>query len=323
MPKILSGPYGSLIHDILTSEGVDAQTRATLTSPNAILHHDRTQQLVHHVARSYRDHGAQVLTTNTFSTRHLLTNHPDEYTPALQAQLEITQAVAENDREIAVSFGPYGDCYKPEEAPSSVAEGADFWEAAFEPLISAPGNLHYALAETVNSEVEALSIARAWKNIRRHIRGQVDGVISFIPQQQGKELLSGESITEVIRAIQAELGVFPILLGLNCCSIKALEPTLIETADLTRRTPFRFLYPNASDMDPLALEQSPENQVSREPKEVASLLHELLHRYEASLPGATAQVIINECCGGTPQRTKIISKKVREARPLSSVVSFS
>jgi methionine synthase I (cobalamin-dependent) len=315
MPKILSGPYGSLIDDKLAKQGSSERERKTLTHPTAILHKPRTKDLIRDVAKAYRDSGADLLTTNTFSSRKILNgNDRDLYPYVVRQHLDVIQRIAKERNEIAISFGPYGDCYIPKEGPSTVAEGQDFWETAFEPLLSYSGKLNYALAETVNTGTEAIAIAKAWQKIHRYNRGKIQGVISFIPEKKGINLLSGERIAEVIKALHAEVGALPILFGLNCCAAEALEPTLRDVTDdqdvSSHDAQFRFIYPNASDKDYQELEQTPENKVSHPPEKVGQVLSELIQKYEHSLPGAASHVFVNECCGGTPERTGIISHHV-------------
>ena len=276
--------------------------------------------MVKEIAHAYLLGGADVLTTNTFSAREVLKGRQkDLYPYVIREHINILQKTIVDQSELAVSFGPYGDCYKPEEAPQSLREGTDFWHAAVEPLLSVSGKLDYALAETVNNGEEAIAIAHALKTLHRLTRGKVQGVMSFIPQKDGVRLLSGERIADVIATLHAELGSLPILFGLNCCAAGALEPTLrdvTEDREASRTgAQFRFLYPNASDLDPLQLEQSPENKVSRPPEAIGKTLSELVRQYEKSLPGATAHIFINECCGGTPERTSIIAKEVRVRTP--------
>src|SRR5690606_8115497 len=207
MPKILSGPYGSLIHDKLTKQGAGPHERKAITEPTAILHKPRTQMMVKEIAHAYLLGGADVLTTNTFSAREVLKGRQkDLYPYVIREHINILQKTIVDQSELAVSFGPYGDCYKPEEAPQSLREGTDFWHAAVEPLLSVSGKLDYALAETVNNGEEAIAIAHALKTLHRLTRGKVQGVMSFIPQKDGVRLLSGERIADVIATLHAELG---------------------------------------------------------------------------------------------------------------------
>jgi len=314
MPKILSGPYGSLIHDRLTHEQASKHEREQLTSPHAILYHSRAVQLNRDVATDYLNAGAEVSTTNTFGARHLLKRASQDYAAVIRSHAELVRSVLEKTgathQEVAVSFGPYGDCYKPEEGPASISEGRDFTQAASEPLVSLTGPVHYALYETINNGVEARGIVAAWRTISKHVRNDLTAVVSVIVQPDGSRLLDGEPLADLLAELHRDASDLNVVFGLNCIPGKAIQPALRHLEQVSPQVLSRveFLYPNASDTDPRELEQSPENLVSHAAHEVAHLLHEVVRLQESKLPhGRTLKT--NECCGGTPERTATISSR--------------
>jgi methionine synthase I (cobalamin-dependent) len=324
MPKILSGPYGSVIYDQLTKEGVSSRERNEINDPLTILKKDRLKKMVKAITRAYRNNGADVLTTNTFPSRLILKgSDSDLYPSVVRHNLEVVQEIAHEGNQIGVSFGPYGDCYNPNVGPKTISEGQEFWEAAFEPLLSSSGKINYAMAETVNNELEAIAIIKAWQKIQRSLRGKIQGVLSFIPQLTGVNLLSGERIADVIHSIHKEFGSIPVQLGLNCCPIAALEPTLVDVLEDRNASKtgaqFRFIYPNASDLPPDKLDYALKNQISRYPEDAGKILHDLIQKYERSLPGVANHVFINECCGGTPERMSVIAQQVNGNVPAAHI----
>lgn len=308
MTKILSGPYGSLSHDILTAEGVSKQDRALILHPEAILHDPRTQRLETSIAKGYAGK-ADILSSNTFGTRHLIKGDLPIYREAFLAHAQIPDQVSKGKHEIACSFGPFGDCYDIGTIPKTIAEGVDFWEDALSVLerIALLGKqFRYVLSETVKSSIEGIAFAIAWNRLPRNLQRRFQPVLSFIPDHRNGLLIrSQERLDKAVRDTRAICS--DILFGLNCCPLLVLEKA-VKSVHEQIKVPISFLYPNASDKDPLELEKSTENEVSREPDTVGQALQQILKRLESLFPDH--EFVVNECCGGTPERTGVIRARV-------------
>lgn len=308
MPSILQGPYGSYANDILTAEGISKADRDLILHPEAILHDQRRKNLELRIAENYAHSGADILTTNTFGSRHLLPEDLRVYREAFAEHARTILAVS-TEHPIALSFGPFGDCYNPLTAPKTLSEGVDFWEEALsvlEKIGDIGKQFRYVLAETLKSEIDGAAFATAWKRVPENIRGRFQPVASLIADHHsGLHLRSGDLVSKAVRDLRAIAS--ELVFGLNCCPLAVLEAALSSIIDLNG-IPAHFIYPNASDKDPQELETSTENVVSRDADVVGTTLHTIVSRLEKRFPGQT--IVINECCGGTPERTKKIREKV-------------
>lgn len=294
MSKILSGPYGTLI----SHQNVDP---LDIGNPDV--------QAVHRSSYGAYALHADIVASNTFRARRVLrAGQERRYREIIEEHVRLLEEILRPEQQIAVSFGPWGDCYKPEEAPT-VSDGADFWEQAFAKLLSIRGRVDIALAETINTGDEAEAIMKAWGRVGKHAP-HIELVTSLIPSpdQKGK-LYNGESLSEVAKRLQTRGDKIPKL-GLNCFPIQGLEPALkalVGSADI------RFVYPNAADGDPKEHEGSSKPVISRTGGEVAVILSSIAQQFRGKFP----DLAIGECCGGTPERTSLMASQVNHQSHLS------
>lgn len=285
-PDILSGAYGSLP----SHQGVD---------PLAI--GDKHVRDVHHTSYSRYAKYAGKVATNTFRVGKVLKNgQADRFQDIVTEHVRLLGEIISPGQSVVVALGPWGDCYKPEEAPS-FAEGADHWAQAFEILLRIRGRIDIALAETINTGAEAEAIAEGWKRVQKHNRSRIELVTSLIPSpyHDGK-LYNGESLDEVARRVSARTGEKPAL-GLNCFPIQKLEPALRALAGNANA---RLIYPNTGDGDPAKYEGSDSAVTARSGLEVGRILHSVLERFHEVFPS----IVRGECCGSDPDRIDAIAK---------------
>lgn len=293
MSKILSGPYGTLC----SHQDVDP---LDIGNPDV--------KAVHRASYGAYALHADIVATNTFRAKNVLrAGQEDRYREIIAEHVRLVDEILSPEQQIAVSFGPWGDCYKPEEAPS-FSDGADFWEQAFATLLRIRGRVDIALAETINGD-EADAITEAWRRVGKHAP-RTELVTSLIPSPDGRgKLYNGEPLSEVAQRLQARGGKLPIL-GLNCFPIQVLEPAL---KTLAGHADVRLVYPNAADGDPKEYEGSSKPVISRTGEEVAVILNSIAQKFRGKFP----DLAIGECCGGTPERTSILASRVNHQSHLS------
>jgi len=292
-PLVISGAYGTL-------------DRHQEVDPLNI--GDERVRSVHDA--SYRAYAQQagIVVTNTFRTRNVLRRQEtDRFQNIIAEHVRLLREILRPDQKLAVSFGPWGDCYKPEEA-ASFAEAADFWETAFSILLSIRDRVDIALTETINTSTEAAAIAEAWGRVQKDNRAGTQLITSIIPKSGGK-LYSGEDLSQLPLAIRSRAGRVP-LLGLNCFPINDLAPALEALSGKAR---VGLVYPNAADGDPKYHEGS-KSIASRSGHEAARLLSSVIRQFRETHPN----IITGECCGTDFKRIEDISKsRLEETTPVA------
>ncbi len=202
--------------------------------------------------------GAGIVTTNTFGARTLLKgNHPEEYQRELEGHIHLANYVAarhtRDNLQIAVSFGPYGECYHPSTAPETVgAQEFHGWQFSFIKGVRGIDPSRFEiLAETIGSLKEAMGIMMAAK------RTEVETVLSFVVNKAG-QLLDGTPVHEAIRAIDEHTGGYGSF-GINCSGLPGTEVALNANREVGQRERLTVIYPNSSDRPQCELEGCAEN----------------------------------------------------------------
>jgi len=291
-PSILFGPYGSRLAEMEQMHGQNG-----ISNPTGILNGAMFREAVKNVAHEHLSAGAEIGMTHTFGLRSLV-HAPGElrtYREALKTHSRILRTAMEetgNKVKEVLSFGPAKDCYRPDPKFTS-REAADFHgvQAAEAKVL----NVDAAWFETVNTATEAVGIARAAKKYK------VPVVISFVLNREGN-LLSGESVHDAIREVDAATGRYPQGYSFNCCPIEALEPALKQCEAFIDR--IIAVYPNASSRNQIELETNPKGAGIRQPIQNAQYLHHLAKKWK--LP------IIGGCCGYGHRDVAMVTAAVQQ-----------
>lgn len=216
---ILDGAMGTE----LQRHGVDIGL--PLWSANALIHAPHVVRNVHFF---HLHAGADILTTNTFRTNMRVLKRAGFSSRWEELNLKAVEFAYEaRDRYrparavvIAGCLAPLEDCYSPDLVPSD-QELEDEHGAQAELL--ALNGVEMFLVETMLDLREAVIAARACLATGKEC------AVSFVTTQDGM-LLSGETLTDAVKAVQA-LGVSAILV--NCVNAKHMHVALallLETA---------------------------------------------------------------------------------------------
>lgn len=217
-PILLSGGLGTE----LGRRGVD--TRLPLWAAAALLDDPSAVRRLH---VDYLEAGASVLTANTFrtdphavGTSGRVVDHARLTGNAVHLAREAVAAVRPGRPVlVAGSVGPVRDCYRPHEVPE--AETLEAEHGAHLEALAAAG-VDVVLVETMNTVREAATVLEL-------ARGRLPALVSFVCRPGGR-LLSGESIGEAVRAVEA---LRPLAVLVNCCTpavaTQALEHLLAVT----------------------------------------------------------------------------------------------
>ncbi|MEZ4086779.1 MAG: homocysteine S-methyltransferase family protein [Candidatus Gracilibacteria bacterium] len=283
----LFGPYGTRLEQIGAEIG-----NPEIVAPTSVLTSQEAREAVARVAGEYIDAGARVATINAFGLRGLL--HEGErrlYEEAILGQQNaMLQGVRTYARDavlkaLSLSVGPYGDCYKPEEAPDR-GLAKDFHELQVQGFEKSDADVLWF--ETIATIEEAVGIGQA-------AAPYVPTVISFIIDRDGR-LLSGECVRDAIKAVDDASGRTVVGYSFNCCPIEGLTHAFASTEDLGRVI---ACYPNASSADPRELCGSDGVQKVEDPKSVGQYLRFLAKRFNLSIVGG--------CCGHDHESVSHIS----------------
>lgn len=282
----LFGPYGTRLEQIGKEVG-----RPDIVAPTAVLTSQTARDAVAQIAGEYVDAGARVATINAFGLRRLL--HEGEhrlYEEAIQAQQDAmvrgVRTYARDGVMKVLSVGPYGDCYKVEEAPCR-GLAKDFHELQVKGFEKSDADVLWF--ETIGTIEEAVGIGQAAASV-------VPTVISFIIDEKGR-LRSGESVRDAIQAVDDATRPNLVRYSFNCCPIEGLEPAIASAGELAGR--IIACYPNASSEDPGKLCGSDGVQKVKDPKQVAQYLRFLAKRHNL--------VIVGGCCGHDQESVSWIS----------------
>lgn len=244
---------------------------------------------------------AGILAANTFRAKGLARSGDlERFQYVIDGHLRLLGKIARPDQKTAVALGPYGDCYKPREAPG-VNEGADYWESIFITLLKSRERIDIVLPETINSLSELIGIFRAWKRLEKQIRGRFELITSLIPSpDHAGHLYSGEPLADVANALRSETGSLAQL-GLNCFPILQLEPALAALVD---KSIVRVVYTNTADGNPGLHEGSEAAVRSHTAEEVSDIWSSMREKFQRKFP----TLVIGECCGTDFERIGVIAK---------------
>ncbi len=295
-PEILFGPFGTQL-----KEGGRLLGIPDLANSASILNGGFYRQAVGDVAREYAPF-ADVAATHTFDLRTLLGNgRRAEYREALKAHhAVITEVLAEvrsqtgRNLKLFISCGPKNDCYEADQAPDAPL-ARDFHAEQLAVIRELPG-VDQVLFETVCAGREALGIARAARDLN------VSVIISFVVDAAGK-LLSGESVHDVIGAIEGEVGSHPRGYSLNCCPIAGVWNGLDDSNGYRNRV--IMAYPNASNRDPRDLQKI--DGVARVDDHLTRASELVRLSKERGLE------IVGGCCGFDENALKVLARSVADS----------
>lgn len=290
-PSILSGPYGTELKNLKTYyDKSDLDDAINITS--GWVYKRATGQ----VLLSYLNAGATIATTNTFWLAwiwwSIINNNEQRFRQAFHSHIDLTHSLTPSSKAVFACLRPFGDCYKPEEAPKTRREAKEFHRQQLVPIQENQDKVTLALFETFNTWEEALGAILAAEEI------EIPVMVSFVIDKYGK-LLSGESLCDVIREIdQVTWDYQPIWYGVNCCPIDAIIP-----ASIACNNRLIIAYPNASDHDIQELDNS-SHERHHGIADAQTNAKRLLWIAEA-IPSIK---IIGWCCGYTPRDIEAIAK---------------
>src|SRR5512143_2880212 len=218
----------------LQRRGVD--TSLPLWSARALL---QAPEVLHAIHADYIAAGADIITTNTFRTqRRTLTRAGlGERTQELtQFAVRIAREAAQQaDRKVFVagSISPLEDCYSPELVPPD----SELWvEHAERARDLAQAGCDLLLVETMNTIREAVIAARCAATTGLPVAVSFVVGLNGLPPDQVSALesdemlacltlLSGESITEAVHAVQP---VQPAVILINCVPLAFIDRAFDE-----------------------------------------------------------------------------------------------
>jgi S-methylmethionine-dependent homocysteine/selenocysteine methylase len=218
----------------LQRRGVD--TSLPLWSARALLEAPDVLRAIH---ADYAAAGADIITTNTFRThaRTLTRAGLDERARALtQLAVQIAREAAQQaDREVFVagSMSPLEDCYSPQLVPP---DGELWIEHAEMARDLAQAGCDLLLVETMNTIREAVIAARCAAATGLPVCVSFVAGLNGLPPDQASAaaadetparvtLLSGESITEAVRAVQR---LQPAVILINCVPLAYIDRAFDE-----------------------------------------------------------------------------------------------
>ncbi len=157
--------------------------------------------MVREIHEEYVRAGADVITASTFRTtpRTMRKAGRDEAEARVLTQRAVALAGEATDRArgarevlVAGALAPLEDCYRPDQAPDPEQSLREHTEQA---SFLARCGVDLILAETMNSVAEAMAAVRGAKATELPV------LVSFVCRD-GRELLSGESLADAVRAVE-------------------------------------------------------------------------------------------------------------------------
>ncbi|NTU64001.1 MAG: homocysteine S-methyltransferase family protein [Chloroflexi bacterium] len=289
----------------LQRRGVD--TSLPLWSARALLEAPDMLRAIH---ADYITAGADIITTNTFRT------HRRTLTRAGQGERahELTQfavrlareAAQQADRTVFVagSMSPLEDCYAPERVPP---DGELWIEQAEMARDLAQAGCDLLLVETMNTIREAVIAARCAATTGLPVCISFVAGLNGLPPDQIEQagidedlaaltLLSGESITEAVRAVQR---LRPAVILINCVPLAYIDRAFDELR-AARRGPIG-LYANVGHAD---------DQVGWTLTDDVLPAVYAQHARQWIRQGAA---VIGGCCGTMPDHIAALNKVLRDA----------
>lgn len=202
-----------------------AKTPGTLWSAQVLL---KNPGLVKRIHKDYINAGAQIITTNTFSTKERafrkvgMAGKGREVTLlACKLARQAREESGKDDVLIAGSVAPLEDCYSPELVPPDDELKKEHLEYA---KSLKDGGVDFLLAETMISLREIKAVCDASKKVGLPIAA------GFCCNKDGN-LLSGEKLTDAVGLVEKHN---PLFLSLNCMSIDLISKALKKLRRLTK-----------------------------------------------------------------------------------------
>lgn len=201
-----------------------AKTPGALWSAQVLL---KNPQLVKQIHQDYIKAGAQIITTNTFSTKERAFRKVGLAGKGRETTLLACQVARQAEEEsgkdvlIAGSVAPLEDCYSPELVPPDDELKKEHLEYAKN---LKEGGVDFLLAETMISLREIKAVCEAAKMVGLPL------AVSFCCDEKGN-LLSGEKLSDAVRLVEKYQ---PLFLSLNCMSIDLIGKVLKKLRRLTK-----------------------------------------------------------------------------------------
>jgi S-methylmethionine-dependent homocysteine/selenocysteine methylase len=282
---VLAGPYGTELKKLIGD-------RPELSEA-------QMDTLRLEIASKYVDAGADTVLADSFGLRNLINNSAALETLEHQFQgrinvLNLLIDIYGSQIKLAgASLGPFGDCYKPEQGPKSIAEAQEFHEEQAKFVGRIFSQHPRAWFETFNNKTDALGAVLAAKRLG------VDTSLSFVLGTDGN-LLSSESLEATIREIDTKTGNYAKAFGLNCCTFDAAQKALASIKDPKILARIQIIYPNAAKEESHSnLENS--DQVIGLAGEQAIAEYRRLITLQRKYPNLK---VVGGCCGYNPSNIK-------------------
>ena len=313
---VMDGSWGVLLQDLKLSE---AEFRG-----ERLINHDRDVRgcidalsitrpdIIADVQRQYLDAGADILTTNTFtSTRFGLYEFGlEDYAYEINREAarlakqmadEYSQLHPEQPRFVAGSIGPTNKTL----SLSPDVNDPGFRELSFDDLVDAyseavkgllDGGAHILLVETIFDTLNAKAALYAIEETFDVTGTRVPVMVSFTAVDLSGRNLSGQTV----EAFYASVSHVPLLsVGINCSlGSDQLRPFLAELSDASSH--FVSCYPNAGLPNEFG-------EYDESPRHMAANLGEYA--------GSGLANILGTCCGSTPEHTRALSEAVKGVVP--------
>ena len=268
--------------------------------------------LIRNIQRQYLDAGADILTTNTFtSTRFGLSDfgledyvHDINREAARLARViadEYTLHNQEKPRFVAGSIGPTNKTL----SLSPAVDDPGYRDISFDEMVEGyseavrgllDGGVDILLVETVFDTLNAKAALFAIDRVFDDIGARVPVMASFTAVDLSGRNLSGQTV----EAFYASVSHIPLLsVGINCSlGSEQIRPFLAELADVSSH--FVSCHPNAGLPNEFGdYDESP-----------AYMAANLLEFAESGLAN-----IVGSCCGSTPEHTQAIAEAVGRITP--------
>ncbi len=289
----------------LQRRGVD--TTLPLWSARALL---QAPAVLHAIHADYVAAGADIITANTFRTHRRTLARAGQGNRARElSQLAVTiarEAARQADRKVFVagSIAPLEDCYSPQLVPP---DGELWIEHAELARDLAQAGCDLLLVETMNTIREAVIAARCAAATGLPVCVSFVAGVNGLPPDQvsgldvneasaGVMLLSGESITEAVHAVQR---LRPAVILINCVPLAYIDRAFDELR-AAHHGPIG-LYANVDHAD---------DQVGWTLTDDVQPVVYARHAQQWLQQGAA---IIGGCCGTTPDHVAALNKVMREA----------
>ena len=269
--------------------------------------------LIRNIQRQYLDAGADILTTNTFtSTRFGLSDfgledyvHDINREAARLARViadEYTLHNQEKPRFVAGSIGPTNKTL----SLSPAVDDPGYRDISFDEMVEGyseavrgllDGGVDILLVETVFDTLNAKAALFAIDRVFDDIGARVPVMASFTAVDMSGRNLSGQTV----EAFYASVSHIPLLsVGINCSlGSEQIRPFLAELADVSSH--FVSCHPNAGLP----------NEFGEYDESPAYMAANLLEFAESGLAN-----IVGSCCGSTPEHTRVIAEALDGIMPL-------